>query len=388
MKKILLSLLGILMALPTFAHEFDYTYEGQTLTYTVIDEEAKTVMTKEGYYDEEQQRALPGNDISGALIIPSVAKDGEVEYSVTEIGYRAFLRCSGLTSIEIPNSVTSIGDWAFYGCGLTSVEIPNSVTSISDRAFMNCSSLTSVEIPNSVTSISSSAFSGCSSLTTVEIPNSVTSIGTSAFYSCSSLTSIEIPNSVTSIGDNAFCGCNSMTSVGIPNSLTSIGQYTFSNCSSLTTVEIPNSVTSIGDYSFSGCSSLMSVEIPNSVNRIGTYAFQKCFDITEVYVKAEIPTEPTITMNIFESTVYQNATLYVPEESVNIYKGAFPWKYFRTIKGYHFLSGIESTVGDSDESVKEFYNLSGLYLGNSEDVLAPGIYIVRQGGSVKKIAVK
>ena len=113
--------------------------------------------------------------------------------------------CSSLTSINIPNSVTSIGGGAFINCsGLTSVTIPNSVTSIEDGAFWGCSSLTSVTIPNSITSIEDNAFWGCSGLTSITIPNSVTSIGKSAFYNCVNLTSVTIPNSVTSIGDEAF----------------------------------------------------------------------------------------------------------------------------------------------------------------------------------------
>ena len=117
--------------------------------------------------------------------------------------------CSNLESIIIPNSVTSIGDYAFYYCReLTSVTIPNSVTSIGDSAFHFCSGLTSVTIPNSVTSIGDSAFRFCTRLTLITIPNSITSIGEGAFAYCRELTSIKIPNSVTSIGNNVFKNCN------------------------------------------------------------------------------------------------------------------------------------------------------------------------------------
>ncbi len=167
--------------------------------------------------------------------------------SVTSIGNWAFYRCSGLTSVTIGNSVTSIGWYVFNGCsGLTSLKveegnpkydsrnncnaiiesstntliagcktttIPNSVTSIGDRAFFECSSLTSVTIPNSVTSIGNDAFCGCSGLTSVTIPNSVTSIGKYAFSGCSGLTSVTIPNSVTSIGECAFYKCTRLTSI-------------------------------------------------------------------------------------------------------------------------------------------------------------------------------
>ncbi|WP_456098376.1 leucine-rich repeat domain-containing protein [Prevotella jejuni] len=158
---------------------------------------------------------------------------------------------SGVKRIIIGDSVTTIGEYAFYDCDhLTSVTIPNSVTTINNGAFRDCSSLTSVTIPNSVTTIGWSAFSGCSSLTSVTIPNSVTTIGWSAFSGCSSLTSVTIGNSVMTIDDYAFRDCSSLTSVTIPNSVTTIGDGAFGGCSSLTSVIIGNSVTTIGDNAF------------------------------------------------------------------------------------------------------------------------------------------
>ena len=203
--------------------------------------------------------------------------------SVTSIGMEAFFGCSSLTSVVwnakncsnsggfdsqvesfvFGNEVETIPASCCSGMNkLSSIEIPNSVTSIGDLAFSECRGLTSVTIPNSVTSIGSGAFSDCSSLTSVTIPNSVTSIGYMAFAGCYSLTSVTIPNSVTSIGDRAFRDCSSLTSVTIPNSVTSIGMGAFAGCSSLTSVTIPNSVTSIGDYAFYGCSSLTAIYVP------------------------------------------------------------------------------------------------------------------------------
>ena len=247
--------------------------------------------------------------------------------SVTSIGSYAFWNCSGLTSITIPNSVTAIGSSAFSNCSsLTSVTIGNSVTSIGNYAFRYCSSLTSIEIPNSVTSIGDGAFSGCSGLTSVTIPNSVTSIGYDLFVGCSGLTKVivpdiaawcnisfgnyyanplfyakhifsdenteitdlVIPNSVTSIGYSAFYNCSSLTSVTIPNSVTSIGDWTFNKCSGLTSVTIGNSVTSIGDYAFASCSGLTSIEIPSSVTSIGSYAFYGCSGLTSVTIPGSV----------------------------------------------------------------------------------------------------
>ena len=243
--------------------------------------------------------------------------------SVTSIGDYAFFGCTSLTSITIPDSVTSIGRSAFYKCtSLTSVTIPDSVTSIGDRAFEDCTSLTSVTIPDSVTSIGYEAFYGCTSLTSVTIGDSVTSIGYRAFYNCYSLTSVTIGNSVTSIGDRAFYNCTSLTSVIIGDSVTSIGEYAFAGCTSLndvyytsdiaswlnisfgsvsanplcygdnlylngelaTDIVIPGSVTSIGDYAFYGYTSLTSVTIGDSVTSIGDYAFNGCDSLTSVTI--------------------------------------------------------------------------------------------------------
>ena len=238
-------------------------------------------------------------------------KNTVIPNSVTSIGDYAFGWCDSLTSITIPNSVTSIGSAAFYSCdGLTSITIPNSVTSIGSAAFYGCSSLTSVNLvtPSSITYIGSSAFAETPWLTnqpdgvvylgdvlysykgsmpqnTSVIVNSGTkAISTSAFSGCSGLTSITIPNSVTSIGGSAFYNCSGLTSITIPNSVTSIGTSTFRDCYRLTSITIPNSVTSIGNFAFQDCSSLTSLTIPNSVTSIGEQAFRGCSGLTSVII--------------------------------------------------------------------------------------------------------
>ena len=213
---------------------------------------------------------------------------------------QAFDGCSSLTSVTIPNSVTSTGDNAFDGCSsLTSITIPNSVTSIGSGAFDGCSSLTSITIPNSVTSIGSYAFYECSSLTSITIPNSVTSIGSRAFSGCSSLTSITIPNSVTSIGGSMFYKCSNLQHIVLSSNITSLptSSYTdsgpcehsyamgfFGRCSSLVSINIPNGVTSIDKHAFCGCSSLTSITIPESVTSIGYYALCSCMFSEENFV--------------------------------------------------------------------------------------------------------
>ncbi|MDO4820141.1 MAG: leucine-rich repeat domain-containing protein, partial [Prevotella sp.] len=270
--------------------------------------------------------------------------------SVTSIGGAAFSGCSGLKSIEIPNSVTSIGDMAFHYCGLTSVTIGNSVTSIGKDAFSDCSGLTAITIPNSVTSIGESAFRDCRGLIEVTINsnsilsknytpydnlmyifggnvqkyiigNSVTSIGEYAFYNCSGLTSIEIPNSVTSIGDMAFHYCG-LTSVTIGNSVTSIGRGAFRYCRGLTSVTIPNSVVNIGRYAFEGCSGLTSVTIGNSVTSIENEAFQSCERLKSVTNLAMKPQQ------ISSATFSNYGTLHVIKGFKNVYASADYWREF------------------------------------------------------------
>ncbi|MBR7167829.1 MAG: leucine-rich repeat domain-containing protein, partial [Bacteroidales bacterium] len=190
MRKGLLTLALVLTAMlqTTWAYNFSATSpSGHTLYYKIIRGTTNVGVVRPG------TGSTYNNYVTGNVVIPATVTYNSTTYNVTELGcvnnYGSFESCSGLTSVTIPNSVTSIGEETFYNCsGLTSVTIPNSVTTIGSCAFSSCSGLTSVTIPNSVTSIGSSAFSGCSGLTSVTIPNSVTYIGISAFYGCRGLT--------------------------------------------------------------------------------------------------------------------------------------------------------------------------------------------------------
>lgn len=459
MKKTILFMICILFAVPIMAKDFTFKYEGQILTYTILNETNKTCKLGENSY------------IFGNLIIPEKVVFNNLEYSVTEIGPNA-LRCCGITSVTIPNSVTEIDDYAFYGCGsLTTIIIPNSVTFIGykafsdcdgltsvtigdsvtngdsvtiigSRAFLNCRNLSSLTIGNSVKEIDDEAFTVCKSLKSITIPNSVTIIGKGAFRDCEGITSIDFGNSVSIIESSAFSGCSGITSLTIPNSVTEIGPNAFSGCN-ITTVTIPNSVTKIWGGIFYDCNELYEIKvdpdnkfytsidgvlynldvsciiqypngkygeyiIPNSIDKIESgalgnckgitsltiphylsvdnYAFGSCSGLTEVnYTGDQLMSAYS---SIFSSRTYRKATLYVKESLLSFANEIDPWRNFINIKTKDF-SGLEDVVEDVETFLPiNIYNLNGIYVGESIELLPPGIYIVKKGSKSKKISVK
>ena len=272
---------------------FDTNGDGE-LSYAeaaAVTDLSKMTLTKKTFktFNEFQYftsvKTIPSEYFQNCSSLTSI----NIPESVTSIGEYTFQNCSGLTSINIPKGVTSIRSSTFYGCSsLKSISIPESVTSIGYEAFRGCRSLTSINIPKSVTIVGTGAFRSCSSLTSISIPESVTTIGEFAFYYCSSLTSISIQKSVTTIGNYAFYGCSSLTSINIPESVTTIGCSTFARCSSLTNISIPERVTKIDRYAFSNCSSLTSISIPESVTTIYNYAFQNCSALTSINIPERV----------------------------------------------------------------------------------------------------
>ena len=266
---------------------------------------------------------------TGALTIPSLVTDPgtNIAYTVRTIESQAFLNCSALTSVTLPNSLTSIGDDAFRACsGLTSVTLGDSLTFIGDDAFRACSRLTSLTLPNSLTSIGSSAFRDCSALTSLTLPNSLISIGLQVFRGCTGLTSVTLGDSLTSIAGSAFNGCSSLTSVTLGDSLTSIAGGAFFGCSSLTSVTLPNSLTSIAGGAFQNCSALSSLTLPNSLTSIAGFTFSGCSGLTEVTVAWQTPL--VISSNVFDGLTLSGITLKVPEGEIATYEAAAVWQDF------------------------------------------------------------
>ena len=234
-----------------------------------------------------------------------------------------------VTELNIPNTVTAIKGFAFYGYkNITSVNIPSSVTSIEGHAFYGCTSITSVNIPSSVTSIEDYAFAGCSNLTSVSLSEGLVSIGRGVFISCG-FTSIIIPDGVKSIDGEAFENCRNLVSIELPESLVKLWSNVFYECTSLTSVVIPKGITSIERYTFYGCTNLTSVTLPENLGIIKDYAFSRCSNLTSIICKATTP--PALGDSFY--LVDESIDIFVPPFSISAYQTAENWDDFTNIQG-------------------------------------------------------
>ncbi len=273
----------------------DSTFSGCTSLANIV------VSSDNPNYSTDQYGVLFNKDKTKLVKFPSGKIDTTyiVPDSVTSIGNYAFSSCENLTSIMLPNGVTTIGDYAFNGCvGLTNMTIGDFVTSIGNAAFNGCTNLASFTVssdnPNYSTDQYGVLFNKGKTLLILYpvgkseesyiIPDSVTSIGDYAFYECVSLSSITIPSSIKAIGSYAFYGCPGVKT--IPGNLENLGKYAFRGCAYLTSMAIPDNVSIIESEEFFGCTSLTSVIIGDNVTSIGSYAFYNCTNIKELTIPA------------------------------------------------------------------------------------------------------
>ncbi len=367
MKRLMTLLFSVLFIAPGFARDFEYKHKGRTLTYTVLDEEAKTCCTKAGKLGSSN----PGIYVYGVLTIPEIAKDGNTEYRVTAIGEHSFSYCRDLISVTLPNSLQDIGKEAFTGTGLESVTIPDGVVSIGDDAFASCRNLTSVTMGNSVIGIGENAFYNCSELTDITISDSVETLGNKVFYKCTSLASANLGSRVRTIGSECFAGCLMLRSVDmgisvetigkmafaqcqllksitIPDKVLNIGMETFKDCLTLKTAVIGNSVRSIGDRAFYNCQSLKSVTFGSSVAQIGYNVFENCKTLGDVIL-------PPALMSIAEKAFYdadQIQSVYLGPNVWHIEKSAFYGSYSKTV---YITAQTPPTLGKYSLSGKTLY---------------------------------
>ena len=267
-----------------------------------------------------------------------IIKDGTLG-----IAGKAFYNCSNLIDVEIPNSVTNIGNYAFDGCSsLKDVHVSDLVSwcnidfknfaanplYYTKNFYLNGEAITALVIPYDVTEIKNYVFCGYTGLTSVVIGDGVTSIGDSAFSGCTGLTNIEIPNSITSIGADAFYGCKGFTNIVIPNSITTIGESAFRNCTGLTSVEFnATNCISMGSYTnavFRECTKFSRLIIGENVRNIPDYAFYYCDALTSV--TSLIPADNVFAVNTYLFNGIEK--LYVPYGAKEIYAATKGWNEF------------------------------------------------------------
>lgn len=247
--------------------------------------------------------------------IPAKVNDGTSDYTVTAIAQQCFQSCTNMTSIVLPNTLESIGKWAFYGCsGLKNIDFPSSLTTISDLAFQKCTGLERITLPANLQTVGASAFTGCSSLTEAILNDNLTALPTAVFNDCYNLSNVTFPSKLESIGNNAFYGC-ALTSAELPASLKTIGDAVFSRCTNLKKVTIPGNLQSMGNQIFYECNaleevvlgegieslgeslfynnkSLKNITLPQSLKSLSKHLFHGCLSLTNIVLPAAITAIP------------------------------------------------------------------------------------------------
>ncbi|MGL4994445.1 MAG: leucine-rich repeat domain-containing protein [Bacteroidales bacterium] len=361
------------------------------LKYTIVDSSKKEVAV-----------AMASN-IIGEIVIPKMIEHMGSEYTVIEIANSGFAHSPTITSVEIPISVSRVGEKSFEGCkSLLSINIPNGVNRIENSAFKNCTSIETINIDHGVNSIGISAFEGCTSLRSIVIPESVEALGSSSFANCSSLNyitlsskiisirsqtfancssliSIIIPDGVDRIGTSAFSYCTSLKEIDLPNSLATIESSAFYKCGSLIKIDISSGVKTIGSGSFSYCTSIESVYIPSEVTQIGGQAFSNCSKLRDVFINIESP--PTNYSSAIFSNI-QSINLHLPPGSETSYYNDPQWQGFANYIAFgdkeHLKRSIHiNEAGHLKDFISENEQLKCYYLSLSGEINAEDIALIR-----------
>lgn len=337
-KQLCFRLLLLASAIATSLSAAAYSFESAGIYYNITGNN-----TVEVTYSDRNN-----NTYSGSISVPETVTNNGTEYSVTKIGEYAF-QGSAVTSVSMPECITSIGQYACNECGsLETVVLPTNLDDFSGwRIFRNCRNLKNIAIPENVTEIPNGTFINCSSLAAITIPHGVSEIGSNAFYGCSSLTSIEIPEGVEYLYEQVFYGCTALESVKLPQNLLQIGNNCFYRCSSLENVTIPEGVTTIGNSAFYGCN-LNALTLPSTVTSIGGSAFGNNNNLKSIICNAATP--PTLDYEAFSRGI--TPSIKVPLHSIASYRKAFGWKDFSNYYGGEMIAdGITYRINEKEAMV-------------------------------------
>lgn len=347
---------------------------------------------------DNEVEIIDRDEISPNLIIKEKIDYNDHTYTVIGIRADAFKKCNTLETIELPNSITYIGQSAFEECSnLRSVKLSDSISAIQGKVFSNCTSLKTIHLPEKIEYIGVFAFSDCTSLSSINIPESVVNIMSYAFVRCTSLETINIPSSVVSIDNSAFQECSSLKSitvdpenanyVSVSGVLFSKDLHTLYYYPEGLTGEyvVPEGVSVISSDAFGYCKGITGIELPESLKQIEAFALSHSYKIMTVIVRAQMP--PVSTSYAWDLIALDRAILYVPTESLDLYRKNQGWKCFRHIDTLDSLAAIEEIEKEDPEAPQNVFDLSGrVVLRNATreeiDNLPSGIYIV---GKQKKI---
>lgn len=247
--------------------------------------------------------------------------------NLTEIGGLAFTGCKGLKTIEIPAGVKILAEKLFYGSGLASIHIPESINRLEEGVFSS-TNLHSISFPESITVIPIRCFDQCKQLTTVSFHEKVTEIGAYAFSECDRLESVRLPESIRVIDIGAFRKCILLKEINLPNTIEEIGSSAFSYCRSLESVRLPEKLEKISDNLFNYCPYLKFVSIPPGIKEVKSFSFSNCQGLRYIELPWENLSQVITETDAFFNTDTKNITLFIPQNTTNMYWGNFVWGKF------------------------------------------------------------
>lgn len=264
----------------------------------------------------------------------------------------------GITQIQVPAGLQTIGESSFYGTGIQQIDLPETLQQINSSAFRGCNSLQSIVIPEAVTTLGTYVFRDCYALNSVKLPAGVSSIPSYTFYNCNLqevvipdnvkkidsyafysndyLTRVQFPEGLSTIGSDAFQNCWSLDSLQMPSTLTSLGSWSFADCRSLHTVQLNEGLSEISGYAFENCNALEEIVLPSSLRTCTERPFSNCHNLKKIYARSVIPAN-TNNYCPLSSNDFNSAVLYVPTWSLQEYQLADGWRKFVTVEATDYM---------------------------------------------------